>query len=123
MNVSAFSAKQQTALLDLLVLGMYADGHLARSEDDQIQKLLTAMGFAMPYDHQVQFDASVTRVRQHSANWESTVACIQELAQNFTDQPERQQIFDRLQDLMLGDGLLSEKEARFLTAVQTALHL
>jgi 6-phosphogluconolactonase/glucosamine-6-phosphate isomerase/deaminase len=123
MNISAFNMKQQTALLDLCVLGMYADGHLACSEDAQIQKLLTAMGFETPYDHQVQFDAAVTRVRQHSANWDTVCARMKDLAGLFATSQEKQQAFDTVQDLMLGDGQLSDKETRFLTALQQELGL
>lgn len=58
-----FSAAQQRALFDLLILAMYADGHLTTFEDEQLQKLLAAMGFTEEIDRQREFDAAVTRIR------------------------------------------------------------
>ena len=50
IDLTAFSAAQQRALFDLLILAMYADGHLTTVEDDQLQKLLTAIGHTEEFD-------------------------------------------------------------------------
>ena len=40
IDLTGFTAGQQRALFDLLILSMYADGKLSTYEDDQLQKLL-----------------------------------------------------------------------------------
>ncbi len=67
-NLSDFTVEQRQALIDLLVLAMYADGYLASNEDALIERLLTEMGYATPYDREREFDASVTRVRKYTEN-------------------------------------------------------
>ena len=42
---------------------MYADGHLTTFTDEQLQKILAAMGFIDEIDRQREFDAAVTRIR------------------------------------------------------------
>ena len=63
IEVSNFTPAQQLALFDLLILAMYADGHLSSAVDEQLQKLLTAMGFTEEPARQREFDAAVTRIR------------------------------------------------------------
>ena len=43
IDLTDFSAAQEQALFDLLILAMYADGHLTTFEDEQLQKLLVVM--------------------------------------------------------------------------------
>ena len=62
IDLTGFSATQKQALFDLLILAMYADGHLSSVEDEHLQKLLEAMGFVDEIDRQREFDAAVTRM-------------------------------------------------------------
>lgn len=39
IDLAGFSAAQQRALFDLLILAMYADGHLSSFEDGQLQAI------------------------------------------------------------------------------------
>jgi uncharacterized tellurite resistance protein B-like protein len=43
IDVTDFSDIQRLALLDLLILAMYADGHLTTAEDDLWEQLLAAI--------------------------------------------------------------------------------
>jgi hypothetical protein len=61
--VTDFSTIQQLALFDLLILAVYADGHLPMVEDELLQQLLAAMGHTDALDRQREFDAAVTRIR------------------------------------------------------------
>ena len=62
-DLTGFSTAQQWALFDLLILAMYADGHLTTFEDEQLQKLLATMGFTDEIDRQREFDAAIARIR------------------------------------------------------------
>jgi hypothetical protein len=117
MDLTDFTQPQQQALLDLLVLAMYADGHLTSAEDQSVQRVLTAMGFESEYDHQRQFDASVTRVRQHSQSAEAAEAHAVELARNFTTDAHRRRVYDLLDGLMGSDSRVSGEERRFLSVI------
>lgn len=63
IDLTDFSAAQHRALFDLLILAMYADGHLTTFADGQLQELLAAMGATEEPDRQREFDAAVTRMR------------------------------------------------------------
>jgi uncharacterized tellurite resistance protein B-like protein len=123
MNINDFSEPQRQALLDLLVLAMYADGHLAVAEDARVQRLLTAMGFESQYDHERLFDASVTRVRQHSNSAETARAHAVELAEGFRTREQRRGLYDLLEDLMASDTQVSSDETRFLSVVREVLQI
>ncbi len=117
MNLNDFTEQQRLALLDLLVLAMYADGHLASAEDARVQRLLTAMGFESEYDHERILDASITRVRPHSETAEAARAHATELARAFTTQQHRRNVYELLDDLIGSDDRVSTEERRFLSVI------
>jgi uncharacterized tellurite resistance protein B-like protein len=123
MNVSDFNEEQRLALLDLLVLAMYADGHLASAEDARVQRLLTAMGFDSEYDHEKEFDASVTRIRPHSETVEAARLHATHLAQRFARREHRRRVYELLDDLMQSDSRVSAEESRFLSVIGEILRI
>ena len=62
MDLNAFNPRERQALLDIFVLGMYADGHLASAEDAQARRLLAAMGHETLDDRNRELDAAITRI-------------------------------------------------------------
>ena len=66
MEISRLTAEQQVALLDLLILAMYADGRLDLEEDARLNRLLTTMGISTEYDRDRVLDDSITRLREYS---------------------------------------------------------
>src|SRR5687768_5260813 len=94
MNLNDFTEAQRQALLDLAMLAMYADGHLAAAEDERIQRLLTAMGFSTDYDRGKHFDASVSRVSRHSATAAAARAHAESLAKTFATREQRRRVHD-----------------------------
>lgn len=118
LNMQGFTASQQEALLDLLVLAMYLDGNLAKVEEARVQQLLTAMGFATEYDRNRQFDASVTRVRRESQTAEAVKACSGRLADKFTLPDQQRRIYRMLRELTALDGNISKEESQFLLAIK-----
>ncbi len=123
MDLRGFTAPQNEALLDLLVLAMYLDGNLAQIEEARVQQLLTAMGFATEYDRNRQFDASVTRIRRQSQTPEAVKACAARLAGNFTDRGQQHHVYHYLRDLTALDGSVSTEESKFLSAIREAFKL
>jgi uncharacterized tellurite resistance protein B-like protein len=123
MNLKDFTEPQRQALLDLALLAMYADGHLATAEDERVQRLLTAMGFSTDYERGQHYDAAVSRVRSHSSTAAAARTHATALAQNFASKEQRQRVHDVLDDLMSSDSRVAPQESTLLGVVKEALHL
>ena len=123
MYLSDFTDPQRQALLDLAMLAMYADGHLAAVEDERVQRLLAAMGFASSHDREKQFDASVARVRRHAQTAEVARAHAGTLAQSFPARDQRRRVHDVLDDLVTSDSRVAPSESNFLSVVKEALQM
>ena len=123
MNLKNFNDQQRQALLDLVMLAMYADGHLTAVEDDRVGRLLTAMGFTTDYDRGKHFDASVSRVSRHSATAAGARAHATTLAQQFTTTEQRREVQSILEDLIGSDDTVAPQQNNFLAAVRAALQV
>jgi hypothetical protein len=120
MDLKSIKPAQRDALLDLLVLGMYADGHLARVEDARIERVLHAMGWTSKYERERELDASVTRVRKYADKPESVQAHAQTLAGVFSSKADRQQALNSLEDLLRSDKNVPTSESQFLDLIRKA---
>ena len=118
-----FSAAQQRALFDLLILAMYADGYLTTFEDEQLQKLLAAMGFTEEIDRQREFDAAVTRIRPvvqsiHKAKEQAIL-----LADAFTLRTQQKQVYEAVEQIMTFDNHVSSWENTLLMELRMKFRL
>ena len=66
MNLKDLNDQQRKALLDLAMLAMYSDGHLASAEDERVHRLLGAMGYDEESARNREYDAAVARVSRHA---------------------------------------------------------
>jgi uncharacterized tellurite resistance protein B-like protein len=123
MNVSEFTKDQRQALLDLLVVTMYVDGNLKAAEEIWVEQALTTMGFQTEYDRNREFDAAVTRVRQHTQTADAARDCAVKLAQKFTIPEQRREVLAILNELAGTDGAVAPEETNLLAAVQKAFRL
>src|SRR3954454_9980154 len=82
-TIKDFSAPQKQALLDLAMLAMYADGHLAISEDERVNRLLGSMGFTSDVERTAAYDASISRIARHSQTAEAALLRAKTLTQSF----------------------------------------
>ena len=120
MHLQKLTADQRNALLDMLVVGMYSDAHLARTEDARIERLLGAMGFTAKFERDREFDAAVTRVRQHSDPVAANRAVSTQVAQSFPAHADRNEVIKALTELIASDSRVSVEETRFLETVKAA---
>lgn len=123
MNATNLTQVQEEALLDLLVIAMYADGHIASVEDGRLQRLLTDQGHSDEYDRSKLVDGSITRTRKHTQTPEHTRAYIAQLAQLFQTSSERRSVVRQLDDLLSVDGATKPKEKEFSEEVQRLFKL
>ncbi len=123
MNVTGFTEPQLQALLDLALLAMYSDGHLALVEDERIQRLLTAMGFSTDFDRGRQYDAAVSRVSRRTSDLAAARSLARELSQTFSTPDHRRRVHLILDDLVASDNRVAPQEGAFIAVVQEALRL
>ena len=122
-DLTDFSASQKRALFDLLILAMYADGHLTTVEDGQLQPLLVAMGFAEEPDRQCEFDAAVTRMRPAVQSiWKAKEQALL-LASAFTMRIQQKQIFAAVEQMMTADKHVSSWENTLLMELRMKYRL
>ncbi len=121
MNITDFTDHQKQALLDLSMLAMYADGHLAGAEDERVYRLLRAMGSATDVDHRMLYAASISRVSRHSQNAESARAYAATLAQSFPAVEQRRWVQATLDDVVTSDAKISSQESGFLSVIREVL--
>lgn len=123
MNTKGLSDQQKAALTDLLILGMYQDGHIAAAEDARVNLLLASFDLPSDYARQQFADASFGRMNKHLATPEAVRSAVFECASHFKTEPQRRQALDALAELLASDNRVTPQENTFLVVVQDALQL
>jgi 6-phosphogluconolactonase/glucosamine-6-phosphate isomerase/deaminase len=123
IDLTDFSAAQEQALFDLLILAMYADGHLTSFEDEQLQKLLAAMGYTEEVDRHREFDAAVTRMRPSIQSIHQAKSQALLLAEAFTQRSQQKQVFSAIEQLMTSDHHVSSWENTLLMELRMKFRL
>jgi len=115
------SSPQKTALLDLCVLGMYVDGHLASAESRKLSQLSRALGAGTEYDEGKAIDAAVTRVRQAAPGPDEATQLLARLAPHFSDSRSAALALETLKDLLAADNAIDVSEGTFFEIAQAAI--
>ncbi len=102
---------------------MYADGHLTSFEDEQLQKLLAAMGFTDELDRQREFDAAVTRIRPNVQSIHKAKELALGLADEFTDRKQQKQVYAAVEQIMTADNNVSTWENTLLMELRMKFRL
>ncbi|MEI6195984.1 MAG: hypothetical protein WCS42_16815 [Verrucomicrobiota bacterium] len=123
IDLAGFSTFQQLALFDLLILAMYADGHLTTVEDEHLQKLLTAMGHLEESDRQREFDAAVTRMRPLIQSIQKAKTEALRLAEAFTDHLQQKRVYEAVEQIMTTDQHVSNWESTLLMELRMAFRM
>ena len=113
IDLTVFSDSQLRALFDLLILAMYADGHLTTYEDGRLQQLLSAMGFT-GIDRQREFEATVTRIGPSVPSMQKAKHQLLSLAAFFTTRPQQKQVQEAVEQMMAADNHVSSWESLLL---------
>lgn len=121
MTAIDLSPPQKAALLDLTLLAMYADGHLASVEDERVHRLLGQMGFSSESERNREYDASVARLRRLTQTPEASLAHATRLAQSFPHHEQRRLVQATLDDLVTSDTHVSLQESGLLSAIREVL--
>jgi uncharacterized tellurite resistance protein B-like protein len=123
MDLKILNESQRSALLELLVLGMYADAKLTDVEDAKIRAILGQMGAKSESESNRLFDAAVNCVRRSVTSSDSARAYATSLAQAFAGSDQRRQVLDLVTSVLESDRRITVAESEFATIVQEALRL
>ena len=123
IKISEFSSEQQQALFDLLVLAMYADGHLSSVEDERLDGLLKAMGYLTESDRDLAFDDAVTRIRTSIENIQIAKDRAIQIARQFTTRSQHKQVYQAVQEIMTSDQHVSTWESTLLSELRLKFRL
>lgn len=123
MNLTGFNNEQKQTLLDLLVMGMYADGRLGDAEDAQIEAVLKTINFSSDSARDQFVDASFTRARQHLDSPDATREFVAGIAKNFPTTDICRKAYNDLEELVSTEHQAGEKENRLLTIVREEFKL
>jgi hypothetical protein len=123
MNLTEFTDQQKQAVVDLLVLGMYADGNLDLIEDEKARQVLDAIQFSSDSARQYFTDASFARARKNGGSAKMARSYISEIAKCFPTPSMRRQVYSALEDSLMSDQKISGKESELLLIVSEEFKL
>jgi uncharacterized tellurite resistance protein B-like protein len=123
MNLIGFNNEQKQTLLDLLVIGMYADGNLADAEDAKIKGVLDTIKFSSESLRDQFIDATITRAREHLGSPQSMRGFVADIARHFPTPDIRRKAYDDLEELLSSDNQIVEKESQLLAIVREEFKL
>jgi uncharacterized tellurite resistance protein B-like protein len=123
MNVTGFNQDQKQALLDLLILGMYADHNLTSSEDTRVGQLLDTFNFSSDYERNQFSDAAFTRSSRYADTPEAICSYVSQVATHFPTKEIRKSAYDILKDLLTSDGRATTEESKLLSATREIFEL
>jgi uncharacterized tellurite resistance protein B-like protein len=123
MNLTEFTDQQKQAVVDLLVLGMYADGNLDLIEDEKARQVLDAIQFSSDSARQYFIDASFARARKNGGSPNTTRSYVSEIARSFPEPAMRRQVYSALEDALMSDKKISGTERELLLIVSEEFKL
>lgn len=123
MDLIGLNDQQKQTLLDLLAIGMYADGNLADAEDAKIEGILDTIKFPSEYERDQFIDASFTRARQHLDSPQLTRAFVAGIARHFPTPDIRRKAYNDLEELISSDNKIADKENELLAIVREEFKL
>jgi hypothetical protein len=123
MTLTGLTDQQKQSLVDLLVLGMYADANLDLIEDEKARRVLDSIQFSSDSARQYFLDASFARARKHGASAKTTRTYISEIAKAFPTPAMRRQVYTVLEDSLTSDRQMADKECELLVVVSEEFKL
>ncbi|HEY3760485.1 MAG TPA: hypothetical protein VGN23_01940 [Verrucomicrobiae bacterium] len=123
MPTTDFTDDQKKALVDLLVLGMYADGNLDLIEDEKARRVLDSINFGSDSSRQYFLDASFARARKNNGSLETTRKYIGDIAKKFETPALRRSAYGTLEDSLSSDRKIADGETKLLVVVSEEFKL
>lgn len=111
---------QREAILDLIVLALFADSHLSLKEDEALQAALEQIGWEGTTSREIHLCRSMSRARQASESPAASSEYISERAKVVADGWTSTEAVCLLASVLASDGVTAEESA-FLSQVKAAM--
>ena len=113
--------KQREALVDLLLLGMFADGSLKVSEDQKLLSVIREVGWQSYQTPDLYLQSAIAKAREASDTEDATRRRLEKISENLVTAETRQQALTYLTQFLGVDGAVDAAESRFLELAKGAL--
>ena len=113
--------KQREALVDLLLLGMFADGSLKVSEDQKLLSVIGEVGWQSYQTPDLYLQSAIAKAREASDTEDATRRRLEKISENLATAETRQQALTYLTQFLGVDGAVDAAESQFLELAKSAL--
>ncbi|MGJ8637966.1 MAG: hypothetical protein ACSHYA_01115 [Opitutaceae bacterium] len=108
---------EREAIIDLLLLAIYIDGHLSLSESNEFDGAADSLGWESSTDISVYMNSATDRARNARLNEESVAELITWVGQRLTSAGSKERALELLNRLLMSDGK-TEVEKTFFQQVE-----
>jgi hypothetical protein len=113
--------RQREALVELLLLGMFANRYLSVSQDQKILSLIQEIGWQSYQAPDLYFHSAIAKVRDASETNERTRYRLHKISEALGDAETRALALNHLVKFLALDGAVDLDETNFLQAAKTEL--
>jgi hypothetical protein len=121
-TIQNMNQKQREALVDLLLLGMFADGSLKVSDDQKLLSVIEEIGWESYQTPDLYFQSAIAKARDAADTEPGTVARLKKIRDSLASDEIRQQAIERLEKFLSLDGRPGVEESKFLELAKASLH-
>ena len=114
--------KQREALVDLLLLGMFADGSLKVSDDQKLLSVIEEIGWESYQTPDLYFQSAIAKARDAADTEIGTRSRLKKINKRLASDDVRQLALDRLERFLNLDGEPALEESKFLELAKENLH-
>ena len=114
--------KQREALVDLLLLGMFADGSLKVSDDQKLRSVIAEIGWESYQTPDLYFQSAIAKARDAADTETGTRSRLKKISEGLASDDARQLALERLQEFLSLDGQPALEESKFLELAKENLH-
>ena len=114
--------KQREALVDLLLLGMFADGSLKVSDDQELLSVIEEIGWESYQTPDLYFQSAIAKARDAADTEIGTLARLKKINDDLSSDDIRQKAITRLERFLSLDGEPGVEESKFLELAKVSLH-
>ena len=114
--------KQRETLVDLLLLGMFADGSLKVSDDQKLLSVIEQIGWESYQTPDLYFQSAIAKARDAADTETGTLARLKKINDGLASDEIRHQAIGRLERFLSLDGEPGVEESKFLELAKASLH-
>jgi len=113
-GVRTMTQKQREAIVDLLLLGMFADGSLKATQDQKLLSVIDEIGWQSYQTPDLYFQAAIAKARDASDTEEGIRFRLKKIRENLGSEDVRLKALDYLAQILAVNGRAGGGEAKFL---------